>query len=70
MSRIVIDKEKCKACYLCINECPKQLIKISNDTNKLGVHTVEFNDPDNKCIGCAMCAMRCPDLAITEVYRG
>lgn len=70
MSRIVIDKEKCKACYLCIKECPKKLIKISSETNKLGIHTVEFNDPDNVCLGCAMCAVRCPDLAITEVYKG
>ena len=35
MSRIVIDQEKCKACYLCIKECPKNLIKVSDKTNKL-----------------------------------
>lgn len=70
MSHIVIDSDKCKACYLCIDECPKKLIKVSEKTNKLGDHLVEFCDPEKKCIGCAMCATRCPDLAITEVYRG
>lgn len=70
MSRIVIDQEKCKACYLCIKECPKNLIKISDKTNKLGNRVVEFCDPNHECLGCAMCATRCPDLAITEVYRG
>lgn len=70
MSHIVIDKSKCKACYLCIDECPKNLIKISNDTNNLGNRVVEFQDSKNECLGCAMCATRCPDLAITEVYRG
>jgi len=30
---------------------------------------VEFSDPDGECIGCAMCAKRCPDMAITEVWR-
>lgn len=70
MSRIVIDSEKCKACYLCINECPKKLIKIGNTTNSLGNRVVEFDDPNNECLGCAMCATRCPDLAITEVYKG
>ena len=70
MGRIVIDETKCKACYLCIEECPKKLIKKSTKTNKLGDHLVEFDDPDNQCIGCAMCATRCPDMAITEVYRG
>lgn len=30
---------------------------------------VEFDDPKDECVGCAMCAKRCPDMAITEVYR-
>ena len=70
MGRIVIDETKCKACYLCIDECPKKLLRKSSKTNKLGDYTVEFCDPKNECLGCAMCARRCPDLAITEVYRG
>ncbi len=70
MSYIVINKEKCKACYLCIEECPKKLLRVSKETNSLGNHIVEFNDPNNECLGCAMCATRCPDLAITEVYKG
>lgn len=70
MSHITIDKNKCKACYLCINECPKKLLKIGAETNTLGIRTVTFEDPNNECLGCAMCARRCPDLAITEVFRG
>ena len=70
MGHIVIDESRCKACYLCIDECPKKLLKKSSKTNKLGDHPVEFCDPKNECLGCAMCATRCPDMAITEVYRG
>ena len=70
MSNIVIDQIKCKACYLCIDECPKKVIKVSDKTNNLGNRVVEFCDPNKECLGCAMCATRCPDLAITEVYRG
>ena len=70
MSHIIIDQSKCKACYLCINECPKKLIKVSSETNNLGNKVVEFDDPQKQCLGCAMCAQRCPDLAITEVYKG
>lgn len=70
MGKIVIDESRCKACYLCIDECPKKLIKKSEKTNKLGDHLVEFCDPNNECLGCAMCATRCPDLAICEVYKG
>ena len=71
MSHIVIDDSKCKACYLCIKECPKHLISISKTkTNSLGASIAEFKDDNNECLGCAMCATRCPDLAIKEVFRG
>ena len=69
MSYITIDKNKCKACYLCVRECPKKLIKIGAETNGLGNHVVEFCDDNGECLGCAMCAVRCPDLAITGVYK-
>jgi len=52
-----------------VDECPKHLIKISDKTNKSGARVVEFQDPQHQCLGCAMCATRCPDLAITEVYK-
>ena len=69
MSYITIDKSKCKACYLCISECPKKLLKIGQEVNKLGERLVEFDVPNHECLGCAMCATRCPDLAITGVYK-
>jgi Pyruvate/2-oxoacid:ferredoxin oxidoreductase delta subunit len=53
-----------------MKECPKKLIKVSERTNNLGANVVEFEDKNHECLGCAMCATRCPDLAITEVYRG
>lgn len=69
MNCIKIDKTKCKACYLCVDVCPKKLIKKGAEQNCLGNFPVEFDDPNGECIGCAMCAMRCPDLAITEVTK-
>jgi len=69
MSGIKIDKTKCKACYLCVEVCPKKLIMIGSEANSLGHFPVEFVDEKNECIACAMCAMRCPDMAITEVVN-
>lgn len=69
MGHIVIDKKRCKACYLCMDVCPKKLIKKGTEANLLGHFPVEFEDPENQCIACAMCAMRCPDMAIVEVHR-
>lgn len=69
MGHIKIDKKRCKACYLCIDACPKKLIKKGSEANSLGHFPVEFEDAGNECIGCAMCATRCPDIAIVEVYK-
>ncbi len=69
MGKIVIDANRCKSCYLCVSTCPKGLIKKSDKTNRLGDYLVEFDDKNNECIGCAMCAKRCPDMAITAVYK-
>lgn len=69
MGKIVIDKDVCKGCYLCISACPKHLIKKSLVSNVNGYFPVEFVDEKNECIGCAMCALNCPDVAIKEVYR-
>jgi len=69
MAHIIIDENKCKSCYICIGTCPKGLIKKSNTTNKLGENLVEFVDKNKECIGCAMCAVRCPDMAIVEVHK-
>lgn len=69
MGRIVIDRDVCKGCYLCINVCPKGLLKVSEERNLHGDYPAEFSDENNECIGCAMCAMNCPDVAIKEVFK-
>ena len=68
MGLIKINNSRCKSCYICVNTCPKGLIKKSEKTNRLGDYLVEFDDKNNECIACAMCAKRCPDLAI-EVFK-
>lgn len=69
MSYIKIDKDKCKSCYLCIDACPLKLIKKSETIGKTGENVVEFEDKEQKCLACAQCALVCPDIAITEVYK-
>jgi len=65
--KIVIDKERCKGCQLCISVCPKKLILLADDFNERGTHFVVF-DGSEECTGCTMCGRICPDMAI-EVYR-
>ncbi|MCM8761275.1 MAG: 4Fe-4S dicluster domain-containing protein [Candidatus Omnitrophica bacterium] len=66
MAKIRIDKQRCKGCYLCVVNCPNNLIKIAKDLNSKGVKSVYFSG--GKCTGCAMCALVCPECII-EVYR-
>ncbi len=58
-----IDKEKCKGCGLCINVCPKNILKMSDDFNKQGVAYATCIDED-ACIACKFCAQMCPDMVI------
>ncbi len=69
MAHIEINSNLCKSCYLCINACPFGLIKKSAETGKTGEYTVEFYDKEKKCTACASCAMSCPDIAITGVFK-
>ena len=67
IGKIVIDKERCKGCQLCLSTCPKKLIMLSEDFNEMGYHFAVF-DGSEECTGCTMCGRICPDMAI-EVYR-
>ena len=68
MAHIKIDENKCKSCYLCMDVCPKNCLKKSDIIGKTGEPIIEFNN-NMQCIGCAQCALICPDLAITEVFK-
>jgi len=68
MGKIVIDKDLCKGCTLCVNACPQHLIRIGKRLNPKGYYHAEFVDSEGKCGGCTLCALTCPDFAI-EVYR-
>jgi len=68
INHIIIDKDRCKSCGLCIVECKKTLLHISEEINASGYHPVEIVEPD-KCIGCSLCAVTCPDGAIELIVE-
>lgn len=67
MEKVKILSEYCKSCKLCVDICPKKILKIGDTANKKGYFAVECIDQD-ACISCALCATMCPDVAI-EVYK-
>ena len=64
---VVIDKDRCKGCGLCIAACPNQVLAFSGELNKSGYDVVHMENPE-ACVGCSFCAQTCPDIAI-DVYR-
>ena len=65
MAKLTFRTDECKGCGLCIDACPKNILRLSVETiNKKGHHPAECFDMD-ACVGCASCAMMCPDCVIT-----
>ena len=63
-TNIVIDPLCCKGCHLCIDQCPQAVLEESPKRNAKGYlmpMAVRIED----CIGCMLCEMICPDLALT-----
>ncbi len=64
---VLVDKETCKGCELCIEACPEDVLVLNREVNSRGYH-YSFMDNPEACIGCANCGVVCPDTCIT-VYR-
>ena len=58
----IINREYCKGCGICVEFCPKKVLKL-DESGK-----VEVVKPD-QCIKCKLCELRCPDMAI-EIKAG
>jgi 2-oxoglutarate ferredoxin oxidoreductase subunit delta len=67
MPKIIIARDKCKGCLLCVSVCPKKLITKDRNLNIKGLNPVIFSDQSD-CLGCTLCAIICPDCCI-EVYK-
>ena len=63
MNRLEIDKDRCKACRLCIDVCTRHLLDLSGDLNAKGYHPIALHDAE-KCTACALCALMCPEGCI------
>jgi 2-oxoglutarate ferredoxin oxidoreductase subunit delta len=64
---IVVDKERCKGCEVCMVNCPTHVIAMERKVNSKGYPYAYMENPE-ACIGCTNCALVCPDGVIT-VYK-
>ncbi len=65
--KVVIDPERCKACYLCVRACPTGVLEAGIAANSAGVYP-PIAKYIEKCIACGNCYVVCPDSAI-EVFE-
>ena len=65
--KVLIDRDRCKGCELCVVACPVHILALADQVNARGYHFSMVQQPES-CIGCASCALVCPDSCIT-VYR-
>jgi len=62
--KLIIKKEYCKSCGMCIKVCPFGVLEMSAECNKSGDHFVkQISD----CKGCGRCYLICPDSAIEVI---
>lgn len=54
-----VDSERCKSCELCIGNCPKAAIQMTDELNSRGYKHVKVIKAN--CIGCGICYTVCPD---------
>lgn len=56
LPNIVISEKRCKACSICVDFCPTNVLEIKGST--CVVKDLEA------CTRCQLCDLRCPDFAI------
>ena len=54
---IVINRDFCKGCGICVAFCPAHVLELGED-EKASVKRLE------DCTACGLCEIRCPDIAI------
>lgn len=55
-NNLIINKEWCKGCGICVAFCPKQVLALEKE--KAVIVNID------SCIKCGLCELRCPDSAI------
>jgi 2-oxoglutarate ferredoxin oxidoreductase subunit delta len=69
--KVVIDREKCKGCTLCVHACPFEVLGVEPTSNSWGYYPARAAAPE-RCTACGNCYTMCPDTAITvyEISEG
>ena len=66
--KVVIHRDLCKGCYLCISVCPFKLLERDATLNSTGTYPVKMVADPGKCTACGNCYEMCADVCI-DIYE-
>ncbi len=61
--KIHINKNRCKGCGFCVEYCPRDVLKLSEEFNVKGYHPPVVVK-EEECCYCQLCEAICPEFAI------
>jgi 2-oxoglutarate ferredoxin oxidoreductase subunit delta len=61
--QVAINKDRCKGCGYCVEFCPRDALKMSDELGPKGYGLAKMADK-SKCLGCGLCEIICPEFAI------
>ncbi|WP_169776683.1 4Fe-4S dicluster domain-containing protein [Campylobacter mucosalis] len=64
-----VDESRCKACDICVSNCPAGVLAMRIEPNAVLGKMIEVVYP-HECIGCRDCELHCPDFAIYVANKG
>ena len=65
LSKLHINKKRCKGCGYCIQACPKNALAFTGEIGDQGYDTVGVNE--ELCIQCGSCYKACPNY-VFEIF--
>jgi 2-oxoglutarate ferredoxin oxidoreductase subunit delta len=63
---VFIIDDRCKGCAFCVEYCPRDVLRMSEEFNRKGYHPPEVIK-SGECLNCNLCEMICPEFAIFSV---
>jgi len=61
--KVLINKERCKGCGYCVEFCPREALRMTEELSPKGYNLAAVAD-ESKCLSCGLCEVICPEFAI------
>lgn len=67
-NHVIIEKDLCKGCGYCVQDCPEDCLSMSSGINSIGYRFAVFDS--NGCTACGLCFYVCPEPGAVTVIQG